>query len=550
MTRRSARRGRANRLARLLAASAVAASAATALVAAPAGAAPGDGAWSRTIQPSLSRADLGLPKGASNAKLAARAIERSERKLVRNAELGDLRFVGEPLAARAGLHALRFTQRLGGLRVLWSELDVAIARGEVRAINASVLPLRSTRLTGKVKISAAKANAVARKLVAGEEKVNRTELVAYAGAPDRPRPARRAFVVDVTPASANEEIPLDLCVVVDAQTGKVITTWRGYAAPKPQRTSKSASSAGATAHAAATTTLVQADDAQGQNKSISNSRKEAVTFGNPYNFSNDGTNVFGGGFTSAFDRAFGWSNDVSRFFCKVRGFCGRDSGLPGPVGGGSFNRNFFTLNWVAPSNRPAEFRVSEERMMIGTVASDSPNIIAHEFGHQIDFRFRNDYFGSIESMEVDEALGDMFTLDYEQGFVRNNVTHPTTTEFIDRVEDFLNPITGGDYPGTYSAYQCNNRGDIHLNGTILARAYRRLVSFIGADKAGAILQSVPWALPAARTFSSVRVAFKTVAGWYHGVNSFEARRVGTAFAVFGVSEGFSSRAQKCPGQAG
>ena len=527
------------RIARLLAAGAVVAGA-TAALAGPAMATPGGGNWERVIRPALSRQDLGLPVGASVRRLAAGAIVRSAPRLARGGELGGLRFVGEPLTARNGRHALRFTQRLDGLRVLWSEYDVAVARGEVTSIAGTVVPLRSTRLAGEVKLTAARAKAIGLAAAPGEDESARTpELVAYAGSPDRPRAPRRAFVVDVAPASFAEDVASDLCVVVDAQTGSVLATWRGSAARKPQRPGDVA---GAPARVADVNpvTLVQGDDAQGTTRIVSNSRLEAATFRSPYEFVFEKTLSFGGPFNTAFGTAFVNALPVSRFFCLFRQYCGRDSGQPGPVGGGTFNRNFFTLNWAAPPGVAGQYHADIERILIDADVSAFPGIIAHEYGHMIDFHMKNDDVATFESKEVAEALADMFALDFELSVASPTAAHPT---FVEQVTD---PDVHG-HPYHYSQYDCST-GDEHDNGWILDRVYLKLTSAFGVSKAGRLLQGVPWMLPPGRTFATVKRAFMNVASWTYGAGSAEVAKIDALFGRAGINTVTSNRASTCPGR--
>ena len=548
----SARRARAHRLTRLLVTSAAVAGATGALAAGPAAAAEiGDGNWARSIAPSLSRHDVRLPKGASNAKLAERAIERSAKQLVRGGELGGLRLVGDLSAARS-LRQLRFTQRAGGLRVLWSKLDVSIARGEVQAINATTMPLRG-KPRGKVRLTAAGAKAIALNAVAGEDAARiAPELVVYAGSPDRPRAPRRAFVVDVAPANPAAELASDLCVVVDAQSGRVIATWKGFAADRPQRSGK-ASAAGVQAHAAASVTLIQADDAKGFDAPVSDSRRELTTNDSAYTFGtvngtqdrNVGFGLSGSGSTPA----YGWIADVSRFFCLKRAFCGRDSGRSGPIGGGDYGRLFYTVNWpgpvdpktnVANSSIVGRYRPDQERIYVSFKAANDPAVIAHEFGHQIDTRFMRDYIDTKEGQEVREAIGDMFGLDWEQGKVRSGVTHPTQLEATAFPTRFGSPVD-------YNSYSCTNP-NVHGNAPILADAYRRIGIRIGWEKAGQLLVNVPAALPAMRTFSSVRTTFKSLSDAMFGSNSAESAAVTLSFQEEHVGLTTATRSTKCPGQ--
>jgi hypothetical protein len=47
------------------------------------------------------------------------------------------------------LRQLRFQQTAGGLRVLWSQIDVAIVGGRVSSIDATVVPVADRAPAGK-----------------------------------------------------------------------------------------------------------------------------------------------------------------------------------------------------------------------------------------------------------------------------------------------------------------------------------------------------------------------------------------------------------------
>ena len=552
MIRSGARRARADRLTRLLAASAAVAGVASAVVAGPATAAPGSGDWARVVNPDLSRKDLRLPAGAPLKRLAERAIERSAGKLVKGGELDELRFAGEPVAARAGAHVLRFEQSLGGLRVLWTKLDVGIAGGEVVSISATSVPVRG-RLAGTVEITAARAKKIALKAAPGAgDSVRVAELTAFAGAPDKPRAPRRAFVVDVAPARYGTDIASDLCVVVDAQTGKVLSKWDGFAASKPQPSGKTASAAGVQAHAAAVTQLIRTIDANGTTAVTTPNYHQVTTPGNPYLFGADleafGIEVSGSGLGQNAFVANNWMIDIGTFACITRHFCGRDSGLAGPIVGGTYNRINVTANWLAPAGIAAQFDPNQDRMFISTGASNNPGTIAHEFGHNVDFRFKGDDLHTRESQEVAEAYANMWALDYE--LVTGHVGDRPS-----RLEQATNPgafkrfgCSGANCAraNDYHEYVCST--DVHDNGWLLVRGYLRLTQLISVRRAGDVLQWVPLFLPPARTFSSVRQAFRSATAAAYGANAPEVEAVRTAFNFVNVGATTATRPTRCPGQ--
>ena len=137
----------------------------------------------------------------------------------------------------------------------------------VRGIRGTVMPLRSSRLRWRVKLSGREARAIARRRITDADSAGPAQLVAYAGSPKRPRGPRRAYVVPVGTESttAGDDAPEPLCVVVDAASGRVLETWRGsIAQPASRRPARpSTAGAGPTARAAATQVLAQYADAKG-----------------------------------------------------------------------------------------------------------------------------------------------------------------------------------------------------------------------------------------------------------------------------------------------
>jgi Zn-dependent metalloprotease len=227
----------------------------------------------------------------------------------------------------------------------------------------------------------------------------------------------------------------------------------------------------------------------------------------------------------------------------VRDFCGRDSGRDR-----SYNRHFVTANWVG--NAYAKYQHAHERIFLspGVATSQDSGTIAHEFGHQTDLRNRNDYISTTEGEEVEEALADMFGYDFERDSRQH--TLPSIKRFLASPGAFT--IDGVRLPSRQADYNCTVALDEHINGYILGHAYYRMVERLGAGnpatlghpRAGAILQFVPFRLPARRTFGAVRVAFEQIAGELYGATA--RSHVSAAFNDVGVTAG-SSRAVECPG---
>ena len=171
-------------LCRLLAATA-AALVAVALSSSPAAAQDARG-WTQQLDVDLSARELGLPPGAAASRLARAALERNARRL------GLRRSSGLRLASRfrpprssggRALRMLRFHQTASGLRVVWSQIDVTIAAGEVSSISATVVPVGGHALPGERKVSRARALRIARRAVPSAEAVLRPLPAAYAGSP-------------------------------------------------------------------------------------------------------------------------------------------------------------------------------------------------------------------------------------------------------------------------------------------------------------------------------------------------------------------------------
>ncbi len=461
-----------------------------------------DDVWSRSIDRPITAAQLGLPRGASATTLGRAAIKRSARRLAPGGRLGDVRLAGEPFppgAAGRGLHGLRFRQEIGGLRVLYSQLNVTVARGSVRSIAGTVVPLKSRKLAGRRRVSAKRARAIARRVVAGPDSARRAQLVAYAGEPGRPRAPRRAYLVEVAPTSSlSDHTPTAVCVVVDATTGKVLKRWRGSAARSIKRSVGRRS-----ARAAATkTVLIQIVDAKGTNAAVTPNYRDVYTMGKPRSFGLDSplqVDTFGT-LSPPFFTVNSWINSVTSYFCIWREYCGRDSGLDG-----SYNRHYYTVN----SGGDSRYNHSQERIYIDEDSATEPQTVAHEQGHSIDFHFRDDFVASFEGDEVEEALAEMFAYDFEQDRTLAGATGTRVSARLADPSKFAD--AGGSLPEHYDDYNCTT-GEEHHNGYVLAHAYWKLVQRVGHNVAGHILQGVPWQLPAQREFGDVRAALERTAG--------------------------------------
>lgn len=144
--------------------------------------------WTRTLQLRLTPQRLGLPAHASARRMASAALRRSARRLGLPRLLAGVRLVRDlhtPSGPAEGvaLDNLRFEQTSRGRRVIWSQLDVLVAGGVVRSINATVLPIKRGRPAARAKVTRRRALAIARHAVPGREATGAPQLVTYAGTP-------------------------------------------------------------------------------------------------------------------------------------------------------------------------------------------------------------------------------------------------------------------------------------------------------------------------------------------------------------------------------
>jgi hypothetical protein len=511
--------------------------------------------WSVRAEGPFSPAQLGLPAGASRSTLARAAIEQSAGDLgLSRKRLGRLTAGPSFGPPGAGARVLRFRQSVGGLRVLWSQLNVTVGHGSVAGIMGTVVPLRDTKLRGSVMVGSERARRIARRRVAGADSARRPELVAYAGEPEKPRSPRRAYVVEVNPTRTEErdDSPIGFCVVVDATSGKVVKVWRGSAAQPAERASVQARAA------QANTVLAQYADAKGNaSNALPSNGYDLVTPSNPFTNFDQGAflNKFGSptaltaGGSPPFRSAIDTFTEVARFFCRPpRRYCGRDGGGR-PHG---YARHFLTINW---GGSPAKYRGSQERIYIPAGVGDNWEIAAHELGHSIDFHNRDDFLQTFEADEVEEALGEMFSYDFANGRPAPPGAVASITTILEDPRDAPVQMSHGpgqgnvDLPSHYSQYYCNTTEE-HLNGYILGHAYYNFVQRVGREEAAQVLMFVPFLLPARREFGDVREAMEDAADILfkqpNETESFEANQVDISFNEVGVQDA-SRRTDRCPG---
>jgi Zn-dependent metalloprotease len=445
---------------------------------------------------------------------------------------------------------LRFEQTVRGTRVLWSQIDVAVSAGKVGSISATVVPVRSTRLEGGHNVSRSRALRIARRAAGGTEQALSPLRVAYAGQPTsrhrgKPRTPRLAWVVETTPASAlDSEASIPLCIVVDAKTGKVIARWQGLAARPdhgPRARGASARIAAGThaeflldvydgTNAAANRTnpftgapayasfVINGDPHDGRHwpQMLStppyNTRCTAPSSPRPC------VNYFGAT-SPSMDAVATNASNVARTICDVRDFCGR---LHGPKGDPPLYQPWRVIGNVkrndsraSASTLTVDLAAGHEMdgtskctfgcgIQIPDPRQPANDVIAHEFGHIMDWVFagdRNISAGDLEANSVQEALGDMFAYDYDRG---NATMGENTSGGASR--DWQNPgsITrdGQPYPAHMRDYDPSN--DPHFNSTILSHAYYLFVQRVGHNVAGNVLQYIPFCLSPKPSFREVR----------------------------------------------
>ncbi|MDA0170112.1 hypothetical protein OJ998_13525 [Solirubrobacter taibaiensis] len=479
-----------------------------------------DADWHVTASGTITAAEAGVPPGTSAPRLARAAIEQSATQL-RIGRHGRLRLVADrkaPTAAGDGaVRQLRFVQTVGGLRVLWTHLSTDVAGDEVREISGTSIKLPSSRLLGKRKVSPTAAVRIARGALSGKEDALPAEAVAFAGSPAKPQPARRAYVVQLQPAAQPmSETPKTICIVVDAESGKVLDRWEGRAARSLE--DRRARAAGKS------DVILQSVDAKGSNAVVTPDYRDFYTVGSPFGAGNVQLLQFGNPGNATLIAGDSAMSISRSHWCMVRGMCGRKLSF-----NGVYQRYFMTVNTPAGSSR---YEAQHERIFISPERMNQ-QVIAHEIGHHLDITLAPDAFTSVEASETYEGIADMYTYDY----IRESTAGIGGEMPIS--QKLANPaavaVPNGDrYRGHMAAY-CRKPGrDLHLNGTILSNAYFRIVQRLGHHVAGHLLPHMSWRLPAKRTFGSVRTAFSQTAAVFYGQGSSVQQAVEQSFDEVGV----------------
>ncbi len=519
----------------------------------PAAAQGADSGWTKVLATDLSRHELDLPARAPAARLARAALDRSAARLGLSRSSG-LRLVSRfrPPRSAGGreLRVLRFGQTASGLRVVWSQLDVTIAGGEVSSISATVVPVAGPVRPGERRVTRGRALRIARRAVPRAEAVLRPLPAAYAGSPgkgrsERWRRARRVWVVELEPpATPGDDAPTGLCIVVDARSGRVIARWPGIA----DRPDRGPDARGATAPAPGVAAVAAAAvdprtresqplviwDATGKESPPplgEDFYAEFRTTGNtrlrsswpPYLEARD---PFADP-SADMDALTANAASAAREVCVVRGWCGRE---------GAWQPGALSVSpWIVMGNTTGGSHMSPGTLYVwighdsiapGTGArAGRPDLafndsIAHEFGHVMDLVYAGDRFPgnqfSFEGKEVQEALADMFAYDFDREDA--TIGEETGGAYRDWEVPGRLSFAGQPYPAHMRDYDTtpplDARGNPipHLNSTILSHAYYEFVKRIGHHQAGRVLHNVPATLSPFPIFKEVARGFVGRAG--------------------------------------
>ncbi len=514
--------------------------------------------WTRTLAVDVSAHELGLPAGAPPQRLARSALRSAAGRLGLSGSISSLRLDRRQRtpAADGGrpLEQLRFQQTAGALRVVWSQIDVTVVARRVSSISATVVPVRSGKPAGERRVSRKQALGIALRAVPGAEEALRPLPAAYAGSPtterrvDGERP-RRVWVVEVQPPAAGEEAPAGLCIAVDAGSGKVIGRWPGMADRPDRGPNARGTDIGPPPSVAARDArdnaayMLMTRDGTGQVDPEPGPLAPYAVFVTPDDPRTSvwpsylASRVAGVQPTAAMDAVSANAANVARTICVVRGWCGREGGFQPDA--------TVVLPWLVIGNTTGtshaerdslDVALDEDSVMLGNGDPNVPanDIVAHEFGHVMDWVYAGDRFVggfNTQGFEVEEALADMFAYEYDRadaligedaGSPAINMADPGAIEFA------FQP-----YPAHYDDYDSTPPlGDHHFNGTILSHAYYLFVQAVGHDKAGRVLHNVPSFLSPQPTFEQVARGFYMRAQEIYGGDVADAAR--SAFEQVGV----------------
>jgi Zn-dependent metalloprotease len=199
--------------------------------------------------------------------------------------------------------------------------------------------------------------------------------------------------------------------------------------------------------------------------------------------------------------------------------------------------------WRRSAASSSSLSVSSRPIALGTGNPRDPNlafndVVAHEFGHVMDFVYAGDRLSSaelsLEGNSVEEALADMFAYDYD----RLDATIGEETA-VGKSRDWEEPgriSRGGQpYPGHMDEYHpsppvaADGKPSEHFSSTILSHAYYLFVQRVGHAKAGRVLHNVPAALGPRPNFQQVTDAF-----WLRAQEIYGSAVAGSAASAFGA----------------
>lgn len=484
--------------------------------------------WTRTLSVDLSARELGLPAGASTTRLARAALRRYAERLGVDTGLRLASRQRSPARdGAASLEDLRFQQTAGPARVLWSQLDVEVADGDVTSIRATVVPVKAGAAQGQRRVSRDRALTIARRAVPGSVDALSPLPVAFAGTPTidrnaKSRVARAAWVVEVRPDSASrEEAGANLCVVVDAQTGKVLDRWEGMA-DRPDRGPDARGAGSARASQAPSRSMATVYNGLGLPFPYAGAPvySNFIVVGNPRDaywpqwFE---ALVPSAARSNVMDALSANARNVARNVCDRRGYCSRRGG-------------FFDLSshydawrvWAVPrGDGSSAFRSSldvriDQNDIMGL---DDPNrpandVVAHEYGHVQYWVYAGDLATStVETDSVEEAIADMIAYDDDH-------LDPTIGEesvggpYRNLANPGLLPGVGRPHPSHMTQFLATAPSG-HFNSTILSHAYYLFVQKRGHHQAGRVVQSVPEVLSPRPTFREfAQTVVSRAVRWY------------------------------------
>lgn len=379
------------------------------------------------VELTASARQLGVERSAPARVLARAAARRYGRKLGIN-HPRQLRLAGELPGIRTAtgkrVRMFRLVQRIGGDEVMWSRAVVMVRGRVVVGISGSGQRTTGRLRTGSLGLSRARQLAEAATPAADTATV--ADRIVWAGMPGAPpkRPTEAVLVqVDPnfgTPAPSSTELPNGLssawegaspiCVVLDARTGDVITTWSGTAGgghadppdsspdaggasarvTAPQASASHSTPSAATAQAS-DFRLVRVRDAQGRSEADTKNAEVSLpsrsirwpeaTPPNSSTFDFNRTFQTGATFGGPMATLFSNAELTQSIMCaRTAKRCLNRSDIAPP---GDFWNIFGNVSF--PAGDPTlgfHEGGSKRRIMISTQATSDFDVLAHEMGHE------------------------------------------------------------------------------------------------------------------------------------------------------------------------